>query len=153
MPPQQLRDAIEAGLPVYAECGGLMYLTRSLHWREQTCPMVGTIAADTVMHKRPQGRGYVRMQRTKDFPWPVSDQDDNIIQAHEFHYSGLENLEKTGEFGMKVLRGSGIDGQYDGIVYKNVFACYTHQRHTRRNPWVTQFLDFVRDVKATPQEG
>ena len=70
--------------------------------------------------------------------------ENAIIKAHEFHYSSLKNLEDTGEFALKVLRGTGIDGEYDGIVYKNTFACYTHQRNTRSNPWVKNFTDFIR---------
>jgi len=56
-----VRDAIAAGLPAYAECGGLMYLARSLAWRGEKAEMAGVIPADVVMHDRPRGRGYVRL--------------------------------------------------------------------------------------------
>ena len=135
---------IESGLPVYAECGGLMYLSRSIQWQNKKADMVGAIQADTIMHSKPQGRGYVRMEKTTAFPWPAIPSQNTIIKAHEFHYSSLENLENTGEFAFRVLRGTGIDGEYDGIVYKNTFACYTHQRNTRSNPWVKNFTDFIR---------
>ncbi|HHB81842.1 MAG TPA: cobyrinate a,c-diamide synthase, partial [Devosia sp.] len=55
----RLKSAIQGGLPTYAECGGLMYLCKSLDFENQTYPMVGVIDAEAVMHKRPQGRGYV----------------------------------------------------------------------------------------------
>ena len=106
--------------------------------------MVGIIPADTLMHKKPAGRGYVRMQKTADYPWTVDDEKEQVICAHEFHYSSLENLEITNGFALKVLRGTGIDGEYDGIVYKNLLACYTHQRNTRSNPWVGEFIHFIR---------
>jgi cobyrinic acid a,c-diamide synthase len=141
---QEIHKRIENGLPVYAECGGLMYLSRSIEWQHKKYAMVGIIPADAVMHKKPQGRGYVRMKKTDTFPWQNTTDVNNIIKAHEFHYSSLENLADTAEFGLQVLRGAGIDGKYDGIVYKNMFACYTHQRNTRSNPWVTIFTDFVR---------
>jgi len=141
---RQIHDLIERGMPVYAECGGLMYLSRSLAWGERRADMVGSIAADTVMHPRPQGRGYVRMERTTAFPWPVDETTAATFNAHEFHYSALENLAIDDGFGYRVLRGTGIDGQYDGIVYRNLFACYTHQRDTRSNPWVRQFTNFIR---------
>jgi cobyrinic acid a,c-diamide synthase len=141
---QEIYKRIENGLPVYAECGGLMYLCRSIKWQDRKCDMVGIIPADSVMHKKPQGRGYVRMKKTEAFPWHNKTDADDIIKAHEFHYSSLENLADTAEFALQVLRGSGIDGEYDGIVYKNLFACYTHQRNTRKNPWVANFTDFVR---------
>lgn len=141
---QEIASVIDAGMPVYAECGGLMYLTRMLIWKDQSDEMVGVIPADTVMHKVPQGRGYVRMEKTRDWPWGENNTQPAVINAHEFHYSSLENLEMTDGFGYRVLRGTGIDGEYDGIVYKNLFACYTHQRNTRQNPWVRQFTDFIR---------
>jgi cobyrinic acid a,c-diamide synthase len=85
---KQIRSAIEAGLPTYAECGGLMYLSKSLSWQGQTREMVGVVPGDTVMHERPVGRGYARLQPTGDDRW----QETASIPAHEFHYSSLENL-------------------------------------------------------------
>jgi cobyrinic acid a,c-diamide synthase len=140
----EIRTAIERGMPMYAECGGLMYLTRSLEWNDSKVDLVGAIPADTVMHEAPQGRGYVRMEKTAHWPWPGTDDTTRVINAHEFHYSNLENLEISDGFGFRVLRGTGIDGKYDGIIYRNLLACYTHQRNTRRNPWVRQFSDFIR---------
>ncbi len=67
----RIRSAVEAGMPVYAECGGLMYLARSLTWRGQTHRMVGAIPGDVVMHDRPVGRGYVSLAETPGFPWGV----------------------------------------------------------------------------------
>lgn len=134
--------AINNGLPVYAECGGLMYLCQSLSWNEQSGQMAGVIPADCVMHARPQGRGYVRMQQTADFPWPGRENNQDIA-AHEFHYSSLQMLAPQKKFAYKILRGTGIDGQHDGIIYKNLLASYCHQRHSRQNPWITQFLKFV----------
>ena len=61
---ESVRQAIEAGLPAYAECGGLMYLARSLSWHGEKREMAGVIAADVVMHEKPVGRGYVRLAPT-----------------------------------------------------------------------------------------
>lgn len=60
----EIRGAIESGLPTYAECGGLMYLSRSLSWQGQTRQMVGVVPGDTVMHARPVGRGYARDRKS-----------------------------------------------------------------------------------------
>ena len=151
-----IRRQILDGLPAYAECGGLMYLTESIQWGQSRHDMVGVIPAQTMMHDRPAGRGYTRLRPTSALPWhnetdgagPASE-----IHAHEFHYSSLEGLSRRQAFGFKVLRGTGIDGEHDGIVFHNLVACYTHQRHTRSNPWVTQFTDFVRHCKQhTPTD-
>jgi len=60
----ELRAAIDAGLPAYAECGGLMYLARSIEWNGHRAEMVGALPADIVMHARPVGRGYVHLRET-----------------------------------------------------------------------------------------
>jgi cobyrinic acid a,c-diamide synthase len=153
----EIRRAIEGGLPVYAECGGLMYLSRSLAWRGERCEMVGAIPADTVMHDRPQGRGYVKLRETGRMPWP---QDGAAapaaveIRAHEFHYSSLVNIDSGLEYAYEVVRGTGIDGRRDGIVYRNVLACYTHMRDAGDNHWTARFAGFIRKtLKAGRRAG
>ena len=146
----EIRNAIVSGLPTYAECGGLMYLCRSITWGERRCEMAGVIPADVVMHGRPQGRGYVRLQDTGDGLWP---NPSNVrttaeIAGHEFHYSKLDNVSKPLRFAYRMLRGAGVDGKHDGIVLYNMLACYCHQRHTRGNPWARRFVDFVRQYSV-----
>ena len=143
-----IRQAIESGLPVYAECGGLMYLSRSLRWQGRQCKMVGAIPGDTVMHDRPQGRGYVKLRETGKSPWPRKDGMPVEIRAHEFHYSTLENIPGNLEYAYEVTRGTGIDGHHDGIVHRNVLACYTHMRDVGGNHWTGRFVEFVRRQRA-----
>ena len=120
-----IHAAIEAGLPVYAECGGLMYLARTLRWKDQVYDMVGAIPADVVMHARPVGRGYVELQATGDAPWSATaGTSAATVRGHEFHYSSLENVAPDLKFAYRVLRGHGVDGQRDGIVHRNVVASY-----------------------------
>ena len=142
---RDIRVAIEAGLPAYAECGGLMYLARSLAWGERRCQTVGVIPGDVVMHDRPQGRGYVKLRETGRGPWPLGGGGE--IRCHEFHYSSLENLPADTLYAYDVLRGTGTDGRHDGIVYKNLLACYVHMRDLESNHWAARFVDFVRRCK------
>jgi cobyrinic acid a,c-diamide synthase len=144
-----IRDAINTGMPVYAECGGLMYLARSLRWNGHRCRMVGAIPADVVMHERPMGRGYVRLRETGQGPWPLHDENGRLgeLAAHEFHHSSLENLDADIEFAYEVLRGAGIDGSHDGICYRNVLASYAHLRDVQNNHWAQRFVNFVRACK------
>jgi cobyrinic acid a,c-diamide synthase len=139
---RELHDAIEAGLPAYAECGGLMYLARGIEWNGRAAPMVGVIAADIVMHSRPVGRGYVQLRETGYSPWPRA--ASPLISAHEFHYSSVENLSPDTAFAYEVKRGHGIDGRHDGIVHRNLLASYAHLRDVAGNPWAGRFVDFVR---------
>ena len=135
-----IKEQIDQGLPVYAECGGLMYLCQEIRYRQERAPMVGVISGDILMHDCPQGRGYVRLQSTGCAPWQVSERD---IRAHEFHYASLINLGQV-QFAYQVKRGYGINGQYDGIVDKNVVASFSHLRSTQASPWVSQFVNFVQ---------
>ena len=142
----QLAQAIDGGLPVYAECGGLMYLARSIEWRKEKHDMVGAIPADIVMERKPQGRGYVQLRETENGIWPST--HGQTIAAHEFHYSRFINLPKDARFAYQVLRGTGIDGRHDGYIRNNMLACYTHQRNTSKNSWVERFVAFVRQYKT-----
>ncbi len=151
-----IRDSIEAGLPAYAECGGLMYLSRSLSWRGEKRKMVGVIPADAVMHPAPQGRGYTRLRETGRGLWPLTAGDGGTaaeLPAHEFHYASLENFSDEPVYAYEVLRGTGIDGRHDGIVHKNLLAGFAHLRDTEANHWAGRFVDFVRACKRRNVHG
>ncbi len=148
----EIRAAIEGGLPAYAECGGLMYLARSLAWNDRRCEMVGVIRGDVVMHDRPQGRGYVKLRETGNGLWPLGGACGEI-RAHEFHYSSLENLPPDTTYAYEVLRGTGVDGRHDGIVHKNLLACYVHMRDLDSNHWTTRFVEFARRHMNRPSSG
>lgn len=140
-----IRRAIADGLPVYAECGGLMYLSRSLRWNDKTGEMVGVIPGDTVMGPRPVGRGYASLAETEAAPWPAQPEP---IPAHEFHYSHLENLQSGLTYAYRVLRGQGIDGTSDGYVQRNLLASYCHRRGSGPQGWIAPFLTKVSAYRA-----
>ena len=152
----QIKRHIEAGMPVYAECGGLMYLANSLTWHGVTRRMVGAIQSDIVMHDKPIGRGYVKLLPTRAHPWPNDPAPLAEIRCHEFHYSSIENLPADTRFAYRVARGHGVDGHNDGIVYKNVLAAYSHLCATAEHDWPARFVAFIRncgratDVGAAP---
>lgn len=141
---ETLRERIAAGLPTYAECGGLMYLSRQISWEGQTHEMVGVVPGDCVMDSRPQGRGLVELEATGDFPWPEVSPGLQV-SAHEFHYSRLENLDSGLRWGWRVRRGTGTTEEMDGLTLGNLFASYCHLRHTERFEWIRYFLEFVRE--------
>jgi cobyrinic acid a,c-diamide synthase len=142
-------NAIEAGLPTYAECGGLMYLARSISWKGQTRRMVGAIAGDISMHEKPVGRGYVKLQPTAEHPWHDTKNKTPAIAAHEFHYSAVDNLPADTVFAYDIKRGHGVDGKRDGIVYKNLLASYTHLRATAGCDWPVRFVRFIRQCRTS----
>ena len=137
----------DAGGVIYAECGGLMYLCRSIRWGDRLCEMAGIIPADVVMDSRPQGRGYVRIEETPAHPWPRTAGEGALVPAHEFHYSHLEQVDPGLQFAYRMHRGHGIDGENDGLVYKNVLAGYTHLRDIEGHHWARRFVEHVRNCR------
>jgi cobyrinic acid a,c-diamide synthase len=125
-----------------------MYLARSIDWQGRSARMVGAIPGDVVMHERPVGRGYVRVEETVDFPWSDADAEPALRLGHEFHHSSLENLDPSVSFAYRVQRGHGVDGRHDGVLAHNVLASYIHLRHTAGNDWPRRFIAFVRRVRA-----
>ncbi|MEK9753775.1 MAG: cobyrinate a,c-diamide synthase [Rhodospirillaceae bacterium] len=142
-----IRKKLAAGLPAYAECGGLMYLSRSLSWQGRRYEMVGAVPGDSVMHKAPVGRGYVRLEHTGLSPWPNAAAGGEV-RVHEFHYASLDGLPANSDFAYAVKRGHGIDGRHDGLVVGNLLATFSHHRTIGGYDWVGRFLAFVRDVKS-----
>jgi cobyrinic acid a,c-diamide synthase len=140
-----IRAAIGAGLPTYAECGGLMFLARSIRWKDRVAAMVGAIGADVVMRDRPVGRGYVRLAPTADHPWPMHAADAPCL-GHEFHHSELVDADPGLRYAYTVQRGHGIDGRRDGVIVNNLLASYAHLRGTGGNDWPARFVAFVRQV-------
>lgn len=142
---REIRAAIDEGVPTYAECGGLMYLSRRIRWQARSAEMVGVVEGDTVMHERPVGRGYALLEPTGIDPWA----EHANIPAHEFHYSSLENVAADARFAYRVVRGHGIDGSHDGYLYRNLLAAYVHRRGSGPRGWIAPFLGLVRAHKAT----
>jgi len=140
-----IRFALDAGMPAYAECGGLMYLSRSLAWQGHGAEMVGAIPCDILMHEKPRGHGYMLLEAEESNGWFEPGLE---LRGHEFHYSEVVNLGPV-EFAYKVIRGSGVDGQSDGILCKNILASYTHLHSLGSPGWAPGFIDFVKRLQSS----
>jgi cobyrinic acid a,c-diamide synthase len=128
-----LKEAIEEGLPVYAECGGLMYLGQTLIYQGGTYPMVGVLPLAFVLEKKPQGHGYTTLKVQKDNPYFSV---GTVLKGHEFHYSRVLDWDSTRIAPVfKMVKGFGLDGQGDGILYKNVLASYSHLHALGTSEW------------------
>ncbi len=133
---QDIAEAVEEGLPVYAECAGLMYLCRSIRWQDRSYEMVRIIPADVELSERPEGHGYVVGEVIGENPFfPVG----LTLRGHEFHHSSLSHAEGL-QFAVQVKRGQGIHGKRDGIVYKNLFASYIHLHALGMPEWAHRFV-------------
>jgi cobyrinic acid a,c-diamide synthase len=136
---QDIAEAIEEGLPVYAECAGLMYLCRKIHWRNRSYEMVGIIPAEVQVSEKPEGHGYVIAEVVDENPlFPIG----LTIRGHEFHHSKV-TIKEAVKFAYQIRRGHGIDGQRDGVLYKNVFAAYTHLHALGTPSWAEAFVSLA----------
>jgi cobyrinic acid a,c-diamide synthase len=118
-----LRRRIASGLPVWAECGGLMYLSTAVVKDGVTHPMVGALPITVEHTPRPQGHGYVEARVDHANPFL---RQGAALRGHEFHYS---RLSASGDKVTTVLaldRGTGIGLGRDGIWTHKVVATYTH---------------------------
>ncbi len=149
---EDIRQRLADGMPAYAECGGLMYLSQNIRWQNDAFDMVGTVPGDITVEERPQGRGYVVLQETGQGPWPtatgVPGESSGRIPAHEFHYARLDLQSTDPDYAYDVVRGEGIDGHHDGLIIGNLVAGFVHQRNTLANPWVDRFVAFVREKSS-----
>jgi cobyrinic acid a,c-diamide synthase len=128
-----LRQSVEDGLPVYAECGGAVYLGERLVFEGEEHDMVGALPVTFAFQKKPQGHGYVLLETVEDNPfYAVGDS----IRGHEFHYTFMRSPDSEDlSFAFRVVRGHGFDGQKDGICYRNVLASYTHVHALGTETW------------------
>ena len=121
---EELKARATTGLPIYAECGGLMYLGKELVLDGVTYAMAGLLPISFGFSKKPQAHGYTIITVEKNNPYYKIGTE---IRGHEFHYSSVikwDGEEKDLAFRLK--RGSGLIHNSDGIVFKNVLATYIH---------------------------
>jgi cobyrinic acid a,c-diamide synthase len=141
-----LSRAVENGLPVYAECGGLMYLSRELRVDNNVYPMVGVFPVDTVLERQPQGHGYIRVQVVGRNPfYPTG----TILTGHEFHYSFVREMDDpNARYAFRVLRGHGMDGSRDGICTGNALGTYAHVHALGTPLWAEGLLKKARQFRS-----
>jgi cobyrinic acid a,c-diamide synthase len=146
---KEIRRKIEEGLPVYAECGGLMYLCQSISYENGFNEMVGAIDADVKLTKKPKGHGYTKLTPYSYGKAGVSLWFDKIklIKGHEFHHSYLEMSPERYKFVFKMKKGYGVDGFSDGITYKNLLAGYTHMYSPSSPGWFKNWVAFIKRTK------
>jgi cobyrinic acid a,c-diamide synthase len=152
-----VREAAAGGLPIYAECGGLMYLSEELRVGGLVHPMSGVLPVQVEHCARPQGHGYCDVEVDAENPFfPVG----AVLRGHEFHYSrltgGVEHLSSA----YWVVRGTGCGGRRDGLVVGNVLASYVHLHASSVPSWArhlcsraSRYRRTKRDSNASPEEG
>jgi cobyrinic acid a,c-diamide synthase len=138
---RSIRRAVDQGMPVYGECGGLMYLTRSISGykgEKKSRKMAGIVEADTLM------TGRLTLNYT-DAECNDSIFGNTHLRGHEFHYSSIENIAKDSRFAYSMRKGKGVTGNQDGfIINGNTLAAYMHLHFANRKLPERMVLSCVR---------
>ena len=143
---KSLRKKAETGFPIYAECGGLMYLGKSLRLPDGAFAMVGIFPLIFELHQRPQGHGYTINEVVGSNPFFDI---GTTIKGHEFHYSkAVQYHGDPDPFVFQVNRGAGILNGKDGICFKNVLATYTHVHALGTPRWAKSVVDIALSYKS-----
>ncbi len=143
---RSVRDAVEDGLPVYAECGGAMFLGKEIVVDGTAYPMAGVFRATFGMDKKPQRHGYTILETQKRNPFFKM---GTVFRGHEFHYSkiiGWDGNEPPMAF--RVKRGYGMNGRHDGLCYMNTVALYTHVHALGVDEWAEFFVNSAKNSAA-----
>jgi len=142
-----LREQIEAGLPVFAEGGALMYLGRNLHYSGHSYEMVGVLAVDTAMQEQRQAHGYMVLEATGALSWL---EENTLWKGHAFHHFKVVNADPALLKAFSVIRGSGIEGKSDGLCYKETIATTMHIHALASPLWAEKLIERARLFADSP---
>ncbi|OGR17245.1 MAG: cobyrinic acid a,c-diamide synthase [Desulfobacterales bacterium GWB2_56_26] len=135
---QSIRQAADRGLPIYAECGGLIYLGRSIILDGEEFPLAGVFPVQFGMSKKPQAHGYTIFQVERNNAFYALGAE---VKGHEFRYSKVLDWQGADDqLVLKMVRGNGFAGGRDGLVYNNVLALYTHVHADGTPEWAENFM-------------
>jgi cobyrinic acid a,c-diamide synthase len=140
-----LRAGVAAGLPVYAECGGLMYLAKELVTDGAAHPMAGVLDLVVEQTPRPRGHGYV--EGTVERPNPFFAKGTGL-RGHEFHYSRPVDGAGRGATVLALERGTGLGDGRDGIVAGRVWASYVHLHALGTPSWAPALVGLARTYQG-----
>ncbi len=144
---KDIRRRIEEGMPVYAECAGLIYLSQRIRWEGRSCEMVGALPCEIEMTQKPQGHGYSVAGVVGDNPFfPPG----TVLRGHEFHNSRVSSLDRRKvAFAYRLHKGAGIDAEHnDGLRVGNVLAAYTHLHAMAAPGWAESFVAAAEQQRA-----
>ncbi|NTV92267.1 MAG: hydrogenobyrinic acid a,c-diamide synthase (glutamine-hydrolyzing) [Chlorobiaceae bacterium] len=134
---RDLRERVKSGMPLYAECGGLIYLSRSAEYGGDKYDLAGILPLDIGFQQRPAGHGYLDLKSCTESVWFGMDER---IKAHEFHYAKPLLSSEACSYQFEVLRGYGVTGKRDGAFDHHVFASFAHLHALSTPLWAPRFV-------------
>ena len=138
-------------MPIYAECGGLIYLGESIVLDNQEYPLAGVFPIRFGMSKRPQAHGYSVFEVDGANPFYLQ---GSKVKGHEFRYSTILDWQgRPEELALKMTRGQGFMSGRDGLTMNNVLALYTHVHADGTPEWAEGFVARCRQQKEAGGRG
>jgi cobyrinic acid a,c-diamide synthase len=138
---KSVKDFSENNNPIYAECGGLMYLTKSI----DNLPMVDVFPYKSELTNKVQGLSYTIANVIQDNP---IQKKGETYHGHEFHYSKVEYTgSNKNDFAFEMKRGVGITGKYDGLLKNKTVASYIHTHTSCLPDFAYNFTQSIIDGK------
>ncbi|MCL7488912.1 MAG: cobyrinate a,c-diamide synthase [Desulfobulbaceae bacterium] len=148
---ESVRAEAEAGLPIYAECGGLIFLGRSIVLDGSEYPLAGVFPVTFGISGKPQAHGYSIFTVDRDNPFY---RKGASIKGHEFRYSTILRWEGTdNDLAVRMERGTGFINGHDGLVRNNVFALYTHILAGGTPEWAPGLVKAANRYKTARTDG
>ncbi len=145
---KKIKAYADKSMPIYAECGGFMLLTKSISSVEgKRYEMANIFDIDLYFHKKPQGLGYVEAKVCEENPYFAK---DSYIKGHEFHYTLAKEHTLPSLFALE--KGKGMGNGQDALLYKNTFASYTHLYALANKDWAVNFVQKVLEYRLANQE-
>ena len=145
---ESLCRRIDDGLPVYAECGGAVFLGEQLSIDQKQYAMAGALPVVFAFASKPQGHGYAVLETIETNPFfPVG----GVLRGHEFHYTYMQSSSEELTFAFRVQRGCGFGDGRDGLCRRNVLASYTHLHALGAESWAPAVVRAAARFKAEKQ--
>ena len=132
------------GFPIYAECGGLMVLSRGISVAGRRWPMAGALPVEVEVTPRPQGLGYILCDVTGDNPYHPR---GARLHGHEFHYSRVCGGDLEGTL-LRLERGKGMGERRDALLAHATWGSYTHIFAPAVPTWAPAVVAMARAWRA-----
>lgn len=138
----ELKAFSQDNMPIYAECGGFMVLSRAIARKEGEYPMAGVFPVRAEFHPRPQGLGYVQGITTQDTLFLPQ---GCAVRGHEFHYSRcVLDADAKPAYALQLDSGLGMGKGHDMLICNNTCASYTHIFAPALPQWAQNFVAAAR---------
>lgn len=139
---QAIRSFSERGGAIYAECGGMMYLTQAVRdFKGERHEMVGVFPAEAIMQKSSMTLGYRTVECSRDC---LLAEAGISVRGHEFHYSKLVPTTGSLEYACALRDAQGLPKGQDGLITGNVLALYSHVHFASRPQIAASLIEAAR---------